>query len=489
MNKAFFKDHLEKSMAEVEVDHTFKNELAEKLFSPQKGKKHFWTWTKAIFTTPVFAAIVLILILNSSKETIIFSQQALAQAIDNTFDFDHFETTFGLPNDGKFYHRVLTYHNYGDDTPIVGAYAETMSLWTDSENIRSDVKFEPEHKEFTEFRSFLINPAAGLKCELALFKECELIETLKKQYVLTFSSGLDTHYPVAQENLLQNLDINTFYDSTKGNIYQLSWSTKKPLNGAAVIWSNDPAAGGTVIALNSVNEDYTNKFEQGEYWHLVSIPMDPRIDGGSVYFQIETDHFLGELELEEKDLTPRNERLHSMIYALDKNQEISPVSIENFVSYLQNKYLLWPASDDSFKANFRSIIFALKNDTYSKNSIFLKNIERNEKSIIQIRYQLPSSYSKIFYMPDEGEHEYFIDVFLNENQTRFLGYSLIKDEAELESLWIEDEVLPDGKKPQLFDKSAWMESIKAEEKAKKYEQEEWLKASGQQRPPETQTSE
>lgn len=138
MNKEAFKKHFEASMSKVEINVQLKKNISNHLFPMKSQKNPFWTWTKAIFTVPVAALIVIIFILNSSQEVVkqvLSPQQTLARALENTFHLGSFETTFGLPDDGKLYYRKI---RIGQSEHLISTENNGgVDLWTDGINLRA----------------------------------------------------------------------------------------------------------------------------------------------------------------------------------------------------------------------------------------------------------------------------------------------------------------------------------------------------------------
>lgn len=478
-----FKKYSDQSFEEIEIDSHHKKQLLSHLFKEKEVKRHFWTWTKAIFTAPVVATIAIVFFLSSNQETVkvLLPQEALAQALENTFNLDTFETTFGLPDDGKLYHRVMTYNSNHSENPIE-PYVATTNIWTDGTKMRRDsLILSKSNDQYRNFNSFLINPQEDLRCYLELFKECESLSAFNANEIERFTSGKGVYNAIETENLIENLTVEPFYDAPKGPVYLIQWSTKEPMKSAGILNGYDlnGGAGGMIddpytVAHPDANS-YVNDLKEGKYWHKTSISMDTNFIADKKFFQItnhDSQHLIDPRETESasQNFDPNSKPEYSMIYTIDRNYKVSPFATDAYIQEIKKRNTSTDAAKDMYYMGFQTAIFFLKRDNFS-DPVFVKNIKRDGIEMVQLRFILPDAYFRSI-TPDPITDDYFIDLFIDESQTRFLGYAKIKNEVELESLWIEDGVLPDSQKLKFFDKSAWMESFKEEDKAKEPERQE-----------------
>ena len=490
-----FKKYQSHSFRGIDIDRHHKKRLRDSLFKTGKTKIPFWTWSKAIFTAPVVALIAIVFVLSSNKTLIqhtLLPQDALAQAIQNTFNLDSFETTFGLPDDGKFYHRVMTYHSNETENPN-GPFAEMTHLWTDGKNMRRDVSLLHDNDTYHNFYSFLVNHQENINCSFVLFKECQPLSTFNQDQITWFLEGGTPYKPVKSEELISDLSITPFYDGPKGPMYLLKWSTDEPMKFAEIITGYDPMGGAVGLiddpAIVSKPDEYgfVNMLDGQKYWHGTTLALETKFIAKKQYFQIKNH-----VPLDARD--PRQvaggqiqnvPEKSSMIYAIDRNGTVGSLAPDEFVEDMKRYNASTDVDKDLFQMGFQSAIFSLKKEKFAR-PIDIQSLEKEGEKLIKYRYLLSNDYYDPF-IPVYPKEDYFVDLYINETQTKFRGYVMVKDETELESLWIQDETLSDAKKTDLFDQAAWEASIADEYKGKELERKkvlediEYQKATGEVR--------
>ena len=490
--KAIFKEYLKKSQAEVEPNVTLKRQLADQLFSQEPAKKSFWTWTKALFVSPFVAVFALIFLVTSNQgmEQVFLHPAALAQAIDNTFNLEHFQTTLGLPNDGQFNHRQVIYSGHYETSKALRIhFTRTTDLWTDGHKVREDIltasNTPPHPNPLPNFVSNLINPDIDEDCLFMGSEMCHsLSEYAKFNESETFSEYFMTHRetydPVEKETLISNLSITPVYDSPQGPIYVVEWSTKE-LMSEALLKNSYNAHGGAIDFINdheknapyTSGDNYVNSLRDGRYWHKINIHMPTSFLADKTYFQF-VNHdadYPEEFLSEEQKSAALKDNIASMIYEVNRTSgKISVLTPEQFVEIAKSqKPLTSVLSEDELydpTGKLQDLVFFLKHEQFSQ-PVSVQAVDKNEKRAIQVQYALPESFLKMW------DHESIarmdsINFYLDETQTYFLGYDLIdKNGKLLESVWIKDEVLPDTEKPKIFDKEAWQETISQKLEAQK----------------------
>lgn len=491
-----FKKYQSHSFREIDIDRHHKKRLQDSLFKTGKTKIPFWTWTKAIFTAPMVAVVAIVFILSSNKPIIehtFLPQEALAQSLENTFNLDTFETTFGLPSDGKFYHRVMTYHSNAPENHY-GPYAETTDLWTDGKSVRRDITMLSDDATYRDFFSFLISAVDDANCSFVTFKECQPLAAFNQDQIKWFLDGNMPYKPADSEMLVSDLSVAPIYDGLKGPIYFLKWSTKAPVQSAEIMSGYDPMGGSLgfiddpAIVLNPDKYSFVNVFQDGKYWHGTTLAIETNFIAKKQYFQIKNHVSLHQLDphlIENGETQNHFTEESSMIYAIDRNGGVRSLTPDEFVEDMKGYNASTDAAKDLFHMGFQTAVFLLKHNNFSA-PIFIQHIEKNNQNLIQIRYQMPEIYNRI--VGYEGsKDEYKVDFFLDETQAHFVGYELIKNGTETESLWIKDEILPDAEKPNLFDQATWEASIADEYEAKEPERKqvlediEYQKATGEVR--------
>lgn len=480
MPNDLFKKYQNLSFKEIDIDSDHKKKLKQNLFRKKEAKSHFWTWTKAIFTAPVLAAFALIFILNSKQETvkqIMQPQEALAQAIKNTFDFNSFEKTFGLPNDGKFYHRQYSY-NYENTDSII-------DLWRDKTNIRIDESrvfnswFNDFHLLNKEkmFISTLLNEKTY--CEGQISEsigpsfDCFTPEEIKKTLA---EIDLSPFFPPNKEDFIGDLTYSDTYDELYGPGFILNWSTAKPIDHSWLSFSSLSRGlitnfvitddfnwedGYQLPEINQLGPKFFNQLKNGRYWHRATLYTGISLEKDTFYFQIISD--------KESNGTPERK---SMVYLIDSiKKEVQALSSQDFIEKIKEKALNNNISKQFFYRTLQPVIYILNHPEKFNEPIKTSLIDFQGEKIVESRYILPEAFFKqlalsthagtLIYIKPSKEDLYYIDFFFDQKQGQFLGYSIKKNESELESLWIQDKILPDAKTSQIFDENAWKEQFKS----------------------------
>lgn len=456
--KALFKEYLKKSQAEVEPNITLKRQLAGQLFSEKPAKKSFWTWTKAIFTAPVVATFVIIFILSSNQETVkqvLKPQEVLAQALENTFNLDSFERTFGLPDDGKFRYRKLTHTSKGHGEQKL---IRTFELWSDGLNIKADV-FEAANELKSGFQSYLLNKAENYSCLFVTDFQSDIFEpaceTLGKSKINFIGDQGEIFFPVEKETMINKIAFQNFYSKLDGPGLKISFSTSSPIKNPRFQFLDS-----NFNAISLFSSDALKSSENAKNSYQIQFMRSIVDQGNIVYFQVQ-DVVLPELSVNEKETL----KTASMIYQLDSKAETIraltpqefktkiPINVE-YIQFISNSGVLIPA------------FYMMRYPEYFRSPTRTEEVTYQGKSTLKMTFDLPESFSNetptYLYPPFAGKSDvtgYKIEVFMDPEQNKFLGYAIKQNALEVEAVTLEDEILPDSEKSKIFNEDQWKKSF------------------------------
>lgn len=479
-----FKDYTENSMSEVQIRSKHKEELAQKMFENRFEKKPFWTWTKAIFTAPVLATIAIYFFFNFNEKVfqeVLLPQEALAQVLENTFDLDSFATTFGLPDDGKLHHRIIHSKSVMDMYGISESKSGRTDLWSDGDQVRKDNLYNVGDSGLKMLNSTMIDQHDHL-CHTGKMSvpECVSLKDVQEERVEQIISNHGLLYPVVQEGWISDLkgQLTTNHDMLG---VLLSWSTIEPIEKKINIWTgNSLTTINSGVILSSEQKsvyhshddlNYINQLKDDKYWHSAFIDIDhlkPNLNSDNIYFQIQMID--AEIEsayqkaLAEREGNAKSEDFQfitkaSIVYQFDPSDgQLIKLPAQKVISEIKSHTVLQETLDDALISILGPALYIMKNPNEFKNPNSVEDTEYKGENIIKLNYSLSKDYFLQFgHYTAEEYSKYSIDLFMDSSQTKFLGYSFKKDGKELHSIWIEDEILPNSQKSDLFNKAKWLE--------------------------------
>lgn len=473
--KAIFKDYLKKSQAEVEPNVPLKRQLSDQLFSQKFAKKSFWTWTKALFTAPAIAVLVVVMILTSNQTgNVLITQNALAQAIQNTFNFDAFETTFGLPEDGQFHHRIMSYYNLY--SPYASGSPKPINLWMQQGNVRLD-QFKSIPKFISDqpvLESRMFIQGKNIFCSYLNIKDNNggCLDAKKPKIPFTVSPT-GPLYEAKNETLLQDVQIESIYSEIEGAGVHLTFSTSTPLVDAQLIVGNFRDGSYSTMTLPNEDEkftdlkegDFINHLVDGKYWASLTLPIITPFKE-EIYFQLQKvpDAFNRVVSKQDLDMDRSYNEIaeeSSMIYLFDGTQkQLTPLSSEQFLEVQQKYSFSQLFIDEVFYSSVLPALYVTQHPDQFTEPLSIETIKHEGEEVEQIQFVLPRSYfvemGPVYQNPDASRHDsYLINLYLNENRTRFRGYSILENGEEVEALWVSDEILPQAEFSEIFNEANW----------------------------------
>ena len=127
----------------------------------------------------------------------------------------------------------------------------------------------------------------------------------------------------------------------------------------------------------------------------------------------------------------------SSVYRIDFNEKhFAPVVFDKFLTGMQ-KFVLETKNYSPFNSQ---IIYLVENLDLFKDPLSIEQIKLKNKNIKKFIYKLQPDdlplYSSYKLVDDS-----FIDIFIDMDEMKFIGYSLRKNDIEMFSLQIEDDIL------------------------------------------------
>ncbi len=460
-----FKDQLNHYMqqkeSQVELDAVLKQTLHAQLTNQPAKRRTWWKLSLPILAIGVLGGIIFTLKQTGSNHdsvtTIIANslrpQEALAAALENSINPEIFDRTLGLPDDGQFHHRLVSFaYNYPTPNEAdLGAGRSNFEIWSDGMNVRADEIRNTETPERTTYTdSTLMNSAVDQFCLASTGNEAYCVSIDAQQH--SFDSILDEAHgwlkSVDHETYVTNFTAKRFSDDGYPGI-TFSWSTASPMTVGIFNSMNLVSGSGQGGTVTSTGE------HEGLYDYEFKLYNRDLSGSSDLYVQISN----------EAPTLPNGQPgavlSASMIYKIQPHAEtLQPVNTETFLQTGRERNIGDGILVGGYTTATEPLRYALQNLEAFSEPMVEDNLAFHEQTADRISFILPLDYlyQTSLMLGGAADHEglYTIHFYLDQtDNTKLLGYTITNGTTTVVEMSFTDEVLSVDEAANIFDISSW----------------------------------
>jgi len=443
--KTKLNQHDDTMMNHIQIDSKFKQQLHTELTKQANASQPRQWWKFLIPTLSISAVAAVAIIIGVNNKPIIkqalLPQEALAAALSNVFTLDSIDSTLGLTSSDQLHHRQLHYTQ---------EQTADIDLWTQQNNF----KFAVNYSDPTNHDVITYNAVKQMLCENSICNDFATVQKIAQQQSL---SNQGMFYPIDKEQMISDLSVESFIDTMNGPGVYVTWSTTTPIVQGQFM-STDAffvTSGGSAITDYTSHgmHWYTNEQHDGKYWHRMPVYHDIINATDNAYIQIQEVNNTDFFGVPNPAL-PTSLRRASMIYTVHfSEQTITAVSPELVAQEIDKSILSNKISQFEFYQLLQPALYMMRHVNDLGDPI-TTTTTAHDQTVKMLEYTLPDSYlaevRTSYSGPHDSSNKVTMDIYLDQTQTEFLGYTVKENGIVLEELWMTDEILPNDQAETIF---------------------------------------